>query len=313
MSSQTDKKRMAVEGVVWFVDSIREVIDEYDPEALVTMGFFEPDYPNPLRQGDNRYVETEPLLHEADLDFFDFHGYPGETQLSQIAENFGMNGYSQKPIIMGEYGAFLDRYPDLDNAIEAVQGWVAQSCEEGYDGWLYWGMYRAPVAIGDATWGFMDDEQQLMEALSPVDQPNPCDESFLPPENIALGKSATASQSLAEGPPSNAVDGNKDTSWQSGGDAPQWIEIDLDNTFTIEEVRLFVDQAPAGDTTHRLLGKTNKGDSFAEMHVFSGRTDFGDLLDHEFGNPVEGIRYIRVETTESPSWVSWSEIEIFGN
>ena len=236
MASQSDKKRMAVEGMVYFVDSIRDVIDEYDPDAMVTMVFFEPDYPNPLRQGDFRFVETEPLLHEADLDFFDFHGYPGVTQLSQIAENFGMNGYTQKPIIMGEYGAFLDRYPQRDDAVEAVQGWVAQSCEEGYGGWLYWGMYRAPVAIGDATWGFMDDEQQMMEALSPVSQPDPCDSSFLPPENIALGKSATASRSLGEGPPSNALDGNKDTSWQSGGDTPQWIEIDLGQATMVGEI-----------------------------------------------------------------------------
>lgn len=313
MSSQSDKKQMAVRGMVYFIDSIREVIDEYDPDALVTMGFFEPDYPNLLRQGDFRYVETEPLLHEADLDFFDFHGYPGETQLSQIAENFGMNGYSQKPVIMGEYGAFLDRFPDLDDAIEAVQGWVAQSCEEGFGGWLYWGMYRAPVAIGDATWGFMDDEQQMMNALSPVTQPDPCDSSFLPPENIALRKSATASQSLAEGPPSKAVDGNKDTSWQSGGDAPQWVEIDLGRPYKIEGISLFVDQSPEGNTTHRILGKKNDGDAFNELYVFSGNTAFGDELNHQFETPLESIRYIRVETTESPSWVSWQEIEVYGN
>lgn len=313
MASQSQKKRMAVEGMVYYVDSIREVIDKYDPDALVTMGFFEPDYPNPLRQGDFRYVETEPLLHEADLDFFDFHGYPGETQLSQITENFGMNGYTQKPIIMGEYGAFLDRYPELDDAIEAVQGWVAQSCEKGYDGWLYWGLYRAPVAIGDATWGFMDDEQKMMEALSPIDQPDPCDSSYLPPENIVFGKSASASNSLADGPPSNAIDGNKNTSWQSGRDAPQWLEIDLEQVFTIERIGLHVDQSPAGHTTHRVLGKRNEGDSFVEIHLFSGSTDFGDVLEHEFEAPADNIRYIRIETTDSPSWISWSEIELFGS
>jgi hypothetical protein len=25
---------------------------------------------------------------------------------------------------------------------------------------------------------------------------------------------------------------------------------------------------------------------------------------------LEGIRYIRIETTDSPSWVSWREIEV---
>lgn len=213
---------------------------------------------------------------------------------------------------MGEYGAFLDRYPVLDDAVEAVQGWVAQSCEEGYDGWLYWGMNRAPVAIGDASWGFMDDEQQMMEALSPADQPDPCDSTYLPSENIALGKSVSASQSLPEGSPANVVDGNKDTSWQSGGEFPQWIEIDLGQAFMVEEIKLYVDQAPAGHTTHRVSGKTSDSDEYSELHQFSGTTDFGDLLEHEFATPVENIRFVRIETNESPSWISWSEIEIYG-
>ena len=312
MSSQTDKKRMAVEGMVYFIDSIREVIDEYDPDALVTMGFFVPGYPNPLRQGDNRYVETEPLLYEANLDFFDFHGYPGNARLQNLAENFGIQSYDQKPIIMGEYGAFLDRYPDLGDAIEAVQAWVAQSCMEGYDGWLYWGLYRAPEAIGDATWGFMDNEKEMMDELSPVNQPDPCSSTFLPPENIALDKPATASQSLPDGQPSNAVDGNMDTSWQSGGDVPQWIEIDLEKQYRIEEIRLIVDQFPEGNTTHRVLGKEDSGDAYSELHLFTGNTAFGDELNHEYETPVEDVRYIRIETTESPSWVSWLEIEVYG-
>jgi hypothetical protein len=311
MASEADKKRMAVDGMVYFIDSIREVIDQYDPNALVTMGFFWPDYPNPLRQGDFRYVETQPLLFEADLDFFDFHAYSEAGPIEQIAENFGMTGYSDKPVIMGEYGVFVHQIDELDVAVETTVEWMAQSCRQGFDGWLYWGLYRAPIAIGDASWSFKDGEGEMMNALSPVEMPDPCDESLLPPENIAAGKDVSASRSLAEGPPSHAVDGDGNTSWQSGSGAPQWIEIDLGELYDIDEVRLFVDQFPEGNTTHRVLGKEEAEDPFRELHVFSGFTEFGDRLRHSFDEPVQNIRYIRIQTVESPSWISWSEIEVF--
>lgn len=73
-----------------------------------------------------------------------------------------------------------------------------------------------------------------------------------------------------------------------------------------------MDQFPAGDTIHRVFGKTNSGDVYDELHVFSGDTEFGDELNYEFETTIENIRYIRIETTESPSFVSWSEIEIYG-
>ncbi len=310
MANSADKKRLAVEGMVHYINEVRKTIDEYDPNGLVTMGFFVPDYPNALRSGDFRYVETAGLLPSANLDFFDFHTYPGEVPLDIFEENFGMMGYNQKPIIMGEVGAFLDRYFDSNAALSALQNWQAQSCEFGFDGWLYWGMYRAPEGVGDASWGFMDGEMELLEGLAPINYSDACATELLPPENLALGKPVSASATLAGEAPEMAVDGRLDTQWGSGDLPPQWISIDLGEETQITGIDLHVAQFPNGLTEHHLEA-SNDESTWSTLKVFNGETIGGEVLRYEVSEPVS-FRYIRVRTTASPSWVSWKEISVFG-
>jgi hypothetical protein len=310
LSNPAQKKQMAVDGVVYYVNEVRAVILSYDPTALITMGFFVPDYPNPLRSGDFRYVETAPLLEMASLDFYDFHAYPGDADLRQIAENFGMIGFDAKPIIMGEVGAFIDRYPSEESAARAIQEWVAESCEYGFDGWLYWGLYRAPEAIGDATWGFLDGEGLVMQVLAPVEQPDLCNPEPLPRSNLAFGKAVVASRSLPEEPPENAVDGQP-TQWGAGADAPQWVQIDLGAPATVRLIRLVVAQWPAGETVHQVWGG-GSGEDLRLLHEFRGYTEDNQVLELVPDAPLEGIQVVRVVTLESPSWVAWKEIEVIG-
>ena len=303
-------RQMAVDGMLHYITEARDVILAYDPTALVTMGFFPPDYPNPIRQGDFRYVETAPLLEAAPLDFFDFHAYPGEDSLAPLAENFGMLGYEAKPIILGEVGAFIHHYFSIEAATRAIQGWIAESCQYGFDGFLYWGLYRAPEAIGDATWGFMDSDGALMRALGADSFPDMCDPELLPPTNLALGKPVRASGWLAEEPPEYAVDGEP-TQWGAGDDAVQWIQIDLEQPATIELIRLVVAQWPEGETVHQVWG-AGPGEELRLLHEFSGFTQQGDVLEFVPDTPIENIQTIRIVTIQSPSWVAWVEIEIYG-
>lgn len=46
------------------------------------------------------------------------------------------------------------------------------------------------------------------------------------------------------------------------------------------------------------------------VHTFQGVTADSRWLTFKLPGPLEGIRYVRVETTSSPSWVSWREIEV---
>jgi predicted amidohydrolase YtcJ len=120
--------------------------------------------------------------------------------------------------------------------------------------------------------------------------------------------SAEASASLPTNPPEFAIDGDLETHWGSGEDAPQWIEIELESVQTVSLVRLVVDQYPPGPTSHVIWGRTDNGE-LIQLAEFSGDTDMFDVLEIGIDEPVP-VTAIRIETTDSPSWVAWREIEI---
>jgi len=131
-----------------------------------------------------------------------------------------------------------------------------------------------------------------------------------PGANVAYGKPVRASRSN-QAQPEGAVDGNPDTYWGAGDFAPQWIEIDLGESYTITELRLLIGQSPPGETTHRVLIKGPEvEDAFFEAHTFRGVTTDLQLLTLIFPEPIKAVRYVRIETTRSPSWVGWKEIEV---
>ncbi len=129
--------------------------------------------------------------------------------------------------------------------------------------------------------------------------------------NIARGRSVVASAEQATTPASYAVDGDATSLWVAGQFAPQWIEIDLGAPVAIAAIRLGVAQTPrAGDTVHAVLGQSAEG-SYRELHVFNGRTTDGEVLEYVPQAHWEEVRYLRIETRASPSWVAWREIEVF--
>ena len=130
--------------------------------------------------------------------------------------------------------------------------------------------------------------------------------------NVALGRPATASRSLASQPPAYAVDGSSSTAWNSGDYASQWIEVDTQAPYLISRIRLTVAQLPAGYTDHYVFGRgPNPGDPFVLLHRFTGFTSSGQVLEYTPQSPFANVRSIRVWTFASPSWVSWLEIEAF--
>jgi len=309
LADPAHKQRLAVDSMRFYIQQVRQTILLHDPEALVTMGFFAPTTPHDWRIGDPRYVETVGLLQESELDFFDFHLYPG-TSLSQseLVENFGLPGFNQKPVLMGEAGAFTALYPTIESAARGLQDWIAESCAYGFDGWLAWGYYRAPEELGDAAWGFADGDGLLMRALSPVFQPDACVSTVLRGDNLALGKPVKASASLTDQPAEAAVDGSPAT-WSSGADAPQWLEIDLGGLYDIGSLRLTIDQWPDGETLHEIwvVGEDGKLRKVAELQ---GWTSNGQVLEWKPPAPLTRVRVLRIVTTLSPSWVAWEEIEV---
>lgn len=310
MAVSAQKQSLAVDGMRYFIDQLRQTILTYDPTALITMGFIAPDTPNPWREGDNRYAETAQLLADSSLDFFDLHAYPSwGLTMPELVQDFGLGGHVTKPVLMGAVGASTWIYPQVSAGAIAVQDWIAASCAQGFAGWLYSGYYPFPAGLSDATWGFVDDKNFILNALSPKNQPDACTVTVLPGRNLALGKPVDVSAALPDQTPQMAVDGDPSTQWSAGGFPTQWIEIDLGGLYTIGEIRLTVGQWPAGQTVHQLWVGAS-ADAMQMVYQFSGNEYDFDVLNFIPATPLDNIRYVRVVTTESPSWVSWREIEV---
>lgn len=109
-----------------------------------------------------------------------------------------------------------------------------------------------------------------------------------------------------------AVDGDPGTVWNSGEGPTQWIEIDLGADSTIQAIRLTVSQYPQGLTRHQVYFRGESGEA-ALIHEFSGETGDGELLDLQLESALEGVRYVRIVTLASPSWVGWREIEVISS
>ena len=119
----------------------------------------------------------------------------------------------------------------------------------------------------------------------------------------------TASASLPNNLPFNAFDENIETIWNSGAGPEQWIRIDLGELTTVSRIRLFVSQFPEGETIHQIW-VSNDGNNFTIIHEFKEVTVDPEILEFKPSSPLTDIRYIKVVTTQSPSWVAWREIEI---
>ncbi len=309
MERADDKERMMEEGLIFWFNEVRAAILEVDPTALVGVGFFAPNRPHAWRPPEDlRLVRTDSLLRESDADFVDLHIYPlpDGLNLQQFTENYGSQGVEEVPLILGEFGVFRRPYPSLATGAQALIDLQVESCALGYDGWLLWHWE------GDwEVWGALEDEEILATYLAPSLRPDPCVGIEVPNPNLALGKPVRVSKLYAGNPPSNAVDGTE-AAWTSGDFPPQWIEVDLGAPARIERMRLTIDQFPDGVSTHQVWVRGPE-DQLRLVHEFEQDLTFGDVLEYVPDTPLSGVQHLRVLTVESPSWVSWIEIEVFGD
>jgi len=297
LSSVEDKQRMMDENLVYWIDRQREAIRELDPGGLVSVSFFCNPY----------LVDTRAAIWKSSADYFDLHVYLGQgLTLAQYVQGFGMEGFVEKPIIMGEFGAFKSHTSSVTRAAQALQTLQVDSCPYGFDGWLLWtwdGEEQTELWNGASGGGVIN------QALSPLTRPDPCQPGGFAGQNVALGKPARASRSLPSNPPGQAVDGVPENWWGAGDFAPQWIEIDLQAPVAIAQIDLLPGQSPDGETVHRLWGRGPQ-ENFRLLHEFRGFTFDNQYLVFTPESPVEGIQFIRIATVSSPSWVSWREIEV---
>lgn len=305
MADPVQKRAMVADGIVHYIREMKAEIVAHDPGALVTMGFFGP------HAAPGWYTDPVSALARSDLDLLDFHAYPGGADMAAVARAFAIADHPERPVILGEFGAFRHRSTDIEAAASAVADWQAESCRLGFDGWLYWTYLGAEPSVGDATWDMVDQDGYLLRLLAPDAHPDPCQRIRVERSNKALGATVRASRSLEGARPALAADDDLATTWVAGSHPEQWIRLDLPAAITLAELQLVVSQDPAGPTTHVIEARRRGQRGFRTLGRIEGRTADGEVLVFRPRRPVRRVVSIRIRTVASPSWVAWREVRAF--
>src|SRR5262249_41487899 len=96
--------------------------------------------------------------------------------------------------------------------------------------------------------------------------------------------------------------------WNARAFQPQSIDLDLGQAQSLARIQLVVSQSPPGYTTHTVYGGPTLS-SLTALHTFSQNTQEGDRLTTL--GPFPNVRFLRIATTSSPSWVAWHEVNVF--
>ena len=121
----------------------------------------------------------------------------------------------------------------------------------------------------------------------------------------------TASASTSDSTPTNVMDGDFESIWNAGAGPEQWIQIDMGSPLALRAIRLVVSQYPEGETVHQIWVGADAASMF-QVHEFAGFTKDSDVLEFITDGPMDNIRFIKIVTTQSTSWVAWREIEVIG-
>lgn len=305
MASQADKDRMIDEGLVYWADLLRDEIRAIDPTALVTVGFFTPNSPNQVNGPDEtRLVRTSYFLRNAAADFIDLHHYAGNgVDDSDIWENFGIDGVAEKPLILGEHGAFRHWWPNEAAGAASVMALEVEACRVGFDGFLVWA-WRGDLSE-DLYWA-TDGDGEVAAVVAPVNRPDPCayGEFDFISFNRAADATVEASSQIAGFEANKAVDGTA-THWNAAERAPQWIELRFDGPIDLVRIDLTIAQSPSGRSVHQLWVRPSGGD-LVLLKTFDGVTDDGEVLSFIGPDQLKGIDLVRIVTTDigdlAPAW-----------
>ena len=109
-----------------------------------------------------------------------------------------------------------------------------------------------------------------------------------------------------------AVDGDLDSLWNSGRIPLGWFRIELDGHYLVNKVEMVIAQTPPGPTSHELWLGDGSGTRALYARLINEHTEDGQTLAVPI-DPPRNINEVYVRTVQSPSWVAWREIRVFGD
>lgn len=129
--------------------------------------------------------------------------------------------------------------------------------------------------------------------------------------NVALKKTTTANDSTITEFPKFAFDGDRTTNWCTPS-YTGWISVDLQKSFTVDSIKLYVNQAIDGNTIHEIKVSEDMT-NWRIIETLSDVTVENQILKIKFNPSLPNIRGVMINTTHSTSWVAWYEIEVYSN
>lgn len=147
--------------------------------------------------------------------------------------------------------------------------------------------------------------------VTPQTGPEPEPTETPPPQSRNVALTGEGRSSEGEETAHLAFDGDLDTNWNARNLAAQWIAVSLDGLYLVDRIELVVAQAPAGPTSHVLWLGSGSGVRTLHKRLSDILTQDGQVLTIEF-SPPQLADDILVHTLESPSWVAWREVRVFG-
>ena len=164
------------------------------------------------------------------------------------------------------------------------------------------------IAQASQTDGSSEVSQQTVvsEMTRPATSETPAPLS----QNVAVSGSGRASSGNETS--QLAIDGNEDTLWSAQAAASQWFLVYLDDFYRVNKIEMVVTQAPAGPTTHELWLGNDSGVLTLFTRLSDLFTEDGQTLELSV-DPPRAINEVLILTRDSPSWVAWREVRVFGS
>ena len=131
-----------------------------------------------------------------------------------------------------------------------------------------------------------------------------------PSENVAMMGTADAFE--RSGFAQLAVDGDLESIWNSQQLAPQWFSIAFDSFYLVDKIELVVTQLPAGPTTHEVWLGSGSDTRVLQKRFIDVHTEDGQILEITI-EPARRLNEVLIVTQDSPSWVGWREVRVFGS
>ena len=100
------------------------------------------------------------------------------------------------------------------------------------------------------------------------------------------------------------------TIFNTGTYAPGFVEIQLSGLYTVNIICLQVAQSPNGNTLHQIYVGTTTNPSTL-VTTLNGYTSSGQWINLTYSPPLTNVRFLRVNTVTSPSWVAWVKFLVY--